>query len=640
MTAREGSYRHYVIGSPLPLVVVTLIMGGSGMVLAHFVPNPYTKVYPPLLIIGGILAGVVTYRGVSGQTFPVQSELTTPTRRILLSAYLFLFSATVLTWALSDSVLRPLSVHALLALLQLLTAVLIFALRSSRVALTAVIASGLLHRALAYYASTVQIGFDSLFHNRVSAQIAATWSLEPLAFSKYWYAPLYHVVTAATTAALNVSVRDAAFLTTTVGTTVVSAVAIYALLRRAWDPKTAVLASFLYLTADHVIGSSVVVGPTSLAVLLFLAVLITVDPFLDGDRRYPWKFTAALLLLMFTHQLSLFITVVGVGAYIAGRTFWQASVGWREATLVTLLNVAFLFQSSITRYGGPRGGERTFIEATGASLLVQLQTLGERGSQMLPGTVDVAVSGADALSPMQVLGSAILFSLAVVGVVYWLDVRPRPGQRTAVGYGTMVTVMCVFVFVPPVLGMNFFIPGRWFRFLYVPLALLAAPGLTALVVMVSRRPRFTARFVVALLVVTAPYVAFMSMNYRGAADGPVIDDAPEASRQSVTQTERDAYLFVTNSGGGTVAVADHHARQVIERHFGYPATIYRNRYGTTQPAEKDPHLYLYRAYAQTDHASYVLVYRDSRFRVYGPLPPPDHGDSVVYTNGDDVVVYR
>jgi len=644
MEERGSAYR--LLGSLQGyLVLTTFVLGTAGIVIAYYLPNAYTKTYPPLVLLAGILAAVVSRRRSHGkQNVPRATWSTVSVRNALVVLYLALVTVAVVLTVTSGTYLRPFSVHMALLLLYLTTAVVVFTFRSAAVSLGAVVGTALLHRALVYYSSAIQLGLDTLFHNRTAAEIGATASLEPLALSKYWYAPVYHLLTAATNVGLGVPVRDAAFLTTTIPATIISAVAIYVLLKRTWSTETAVFGSLLYLSADYAISSAVLTGPTSLGRVLFLVVLVGVDPYLDGDRTYPWLFVAGLLVLLLTHQLSFFITAVGIGAYIVGRSAWERSAGRREAGLLTLLGGGFLLQSSVTKYNGPEGSGGTFLETTVGTLVESLSSTSGRPSAEIPETAGVVASGADAATPVEVLGGALLFGLAIVGGIYWLSEFRGPDQRLAVGLGTMTTAVSAFVFLPPIIGLNFFIPGRWFGFLYVPLVLLAAPGIVVLLTAASGEKRFATRttairFGLVLLVLTAPYVALMTLNGQGALDRPMLDDAPDAARQATTGTEVQTYEFVVEHAGEEPVISDHHARQIIERHYGQPAAIFRSRFETGQSTAPEDRLYVYRAYAETDHVSYELAYGDSRTRVYGPLPRASPRQSVVYTNGEDEIIY-
>ncbi|PSP94115.1 hypothetical protein BRC91_07210 [Halobacteriales archaeon QS_4_62_28] len=645
MTKQSIGYRHYLVGSWTYLVAAVLLVGFAGMVLAYYIPNPYTKSYPPLLIGAGVVSMLLfKRRNQLETTVPEALSVVVSFRNVVVILYLLLIMIGTVLSVMSGAYLRPLSVHVILVLLSVLTVALIFALDSSSLALGAVILTGLFHRTLAYYASAIQIGRDTLFHNRVASDIATTGTLEPLALSKYWYAPIYHLFTAATKAGLDIPIRDAAFLTTTIPMTVVPTVAIFILVGRVWNSKTAVLGSFLYVTADHVISTAILPGPTSFGLALFLVMLVGVDPYLDTDHRYPWLFVAGLLTLFFTHQISLFIAFVGIGAYISGRMLWNGTAGLREGLLLVLLSGGVLLQSTITRYNGPQGGDQSFFAVTLANLLDQLQFSGRRTAASLPESTGVVVSGSDASSFLQVLGSGILLSLAVVGAIYWISGRQDRRQGSAVGFSAMTTFLCLFVFIPPVFGINFFLPSRWFPFLYVPLVVLGAPGLVVLVSLFTRQREFsgqsvTVQFIIALLVITAPYVALMTLNGQGAVDGPVLEEAPSASRQSTTAAEQATYEFVINRAGGTAVITDFQAKQTLERRYEQPTVIYRTRHRASGSVYESGRLYIYREYAETDHASYEIRYQSRNIRVFGSLPPVESPRSVIYTNGGDRIIY-
>ena len=251
--------------SPEFVIVNGLLAGLAGLVLAFFFPNAYAEVIPVFIVVGAVLGTTVYSRNPAFDRgwAPRTTVTDAVVRNALLVGYLLLVGSVVVLYAVSGF-RRTLTVQSLQVGIWVLVAALVFVLDRSWPKLALVIATGLLHRGLVYYPSATQIGIDAQFHNRAATAIVATGSLEPLATSKYWYTPLYHLLVGATSWALDVPARDAAFLTVTVTATVVPPLVVYYLVSRYWNGTTGVVGAFLYLAADNTILSSGHTIPTTL----------------------------------------------------------------------------------------------------------------------------------------------------------------------------------------------------------------------------------------------------------------------------------------------------------------------------------------------------------------------------------------
>lgn len=621
------------------------LVGLAGVMVALLLPNAYTRVLPAFVLLGAA-AGAVGYRNGFSLNRGRVPWLTHDGRRLrigVLALYIATLCAITVSYVLAGFY-RPFAVQALLVVLYGLVAIVLLVGEAKRSGLVLLLVTAVYHRGLIYYASAIQLGNDALFHTRTAAEIVASGSLAPLAASKYWYAPLFHLAVSGTSMGLGIPVRDAAFLAATIPAVVVPPVVVFAFLRRNWGGTVAAFGAFLVVVADHSILTAVHVTPTSLGLALFALVLYYGERYLrDADTIDLGAFGLAVVGLMLTHQLSMFVAVVGLGSYVGATTVWRWRIGIRELELMTLLGGSFLLQSVFTRYEGPAGEGASFMATVGEWMVASFTRVlsgGGRTAGYPPEAADVAVSGADALTPVQVLGLGGLFGLAVLGTVVWVGRSDDEPLRQAVSLGAVAAVTSGLVFAPPAVGINVFIPGRWFPFIYVVLAALAAPSIGMLVT--KARGVSGGRVVVPLIVILAlvvPYAGLMTMNAYGAPDNPVFDEAPAASRFTTTPVEAAGYEFVADRAGETRVVGDFGSWRVIERYYGHPATVYETTYGEPGTVFDGDQLLVYREYSRTNHASYFLVVDGRGIRVFGPLPGPEPTDSAVYSNGD-VRVYR
>jgi hypothetical protein len=629
-----------VATAPRNLAVAALAIGIAGIVLGMFVPHIFTVTVPPLVALGGLLA-----TGLHERTDVQMRPFSSLPRRPLLSAYFFLLSAAVVAYVLSPGYGRPLSVHVIVVGLYVIAAFGVFGFDSEYLSLGLVFVTALFHRALVYYASALQLGIDAIFHNRMASQVAAAGSIEPLAAagSKYWYSPVYHVLVAITSAMTGLPIRDAAFLAVTALSTILPALVVYVILRSFWGPRIAVSGALLFVAADRVISWNVHVTPSSLGFTFFALALLASYRYLETDQTaYLGVYWLLVLGQMFNHQVSFFVTAVGIGTFLCAHAVWTGMVSRRELALVVPLVGGSGYQGFVTKYDGP-GGDQTIIEVLLSNLSGAFRMEPERMVPPLSGR-EAVVSGVDALSSVHALGFGLLVAFAVLGTVFWSKRTEESHHRFLFSLGTTVVVMFAFVFVLPLVGISVHFPLRWFPFLYFCLVPLAAPGVVAFVSFGTKRFTLGRNQVVALLLLVAlvftPYAVLMTWNYPGAFDGPVFDSAPGAQRLSTTTTEAELYSHVHEFGSESTVVADMMGRRTLEHGYGQDAIHYHTEYRRSGPAFTESSLFVDRAYARSNHALYYLEYRTQQIPVLGPIPAQRSQYSVVYSADSDRLLYK
>lgn len=630
--------------SPRNLIVITAIVGIAGTLLGRTFSSPY-KIIPPLVTLGALGAAVTYRRRIS---LPALSP--SIPKRPLLSLYFLLVTLTVWTFASVPQYGRTFPNHVLVLALYVLTAVVVLTFDSTLLRVGILLTTGVLHRGLVYYGSATQLGLDGLFHTRMAAEIVANGDLSALgaassAASKYWYSPAFHLTVAVNSMLSGLPVRDAAFVAITVVATVLPVLVVYALLAPFWNERIAGVGAFLLLAADRSVAQAVHVTPTTLGFVLFsLVVLATVRYIETGTRSYYGLFLLALLGQALNHQVSLFVTLVAVVAYACTRVVWSGRVTRREAALVPGLVGAGLYQGFGIKVYGP-GTDLTLAGLVVRNLKQSLRSGTGAAASRLPDTADVVVANSTSLTPVHTLGLALLFGLSVLGAIYWVGRSEGSEQKFVFGLCGTAVVLGVFVFIAPLVGITVFFSYRWIPFLYLLLAALAAPGVAVLLSEGATRFRSGDRkqlvaLSLALVLVAAPYVALMTWNYPGALDGPVFDSAPGAQRLTATSTEAATYTHIDRHARASAVYADKTAAQMIERHYGHPAAIYQITYEDSRLVRTENVLVVDRAYSRTQYSQYAINYRDRWFTVFGPLPVERSRYSVVYSAGEDRVLYR
>lgn len=621
--------------NPRNLVAIVGLLGLIGLGLAFFLPNAYTLTIPPLLLAGAVGSLTVRKReyDVEWPTLPNEAAL---------FGYLLLVLATLVLYV-TGGYTRTLPVHVLTVLTYAVVVFLVFYLDTTRLPLAMLLSTGVVHRALIYYSSAAPIGLDGLFHLRMAEEIAASGSMAPLAAaeSKYWFSPFYHVQTAAASGILGVTPRDAAFLTTAVFAIAIPTLVTYAVVAQLWTPRVGLLSGFAYIVADSATAHSVHLTPTTLGIVLFSLLLLSGVKYLEtGATSYLAVYVLGLVGQILNHQLSLFITFFGIGTFLVAATTWSGEFDSPSAVMLGLLTVGSVIQWFGTKMEGP-GGETTFAEVIVANFYLMFVSGGERGAAF-PEMADFTLSGANSLTPIHIVGIAILFALGIVGAVYWLARTEfsDPSHRFAVGLGSLVAVMSFVVFGGPIFGLDLFLPTRWVGFMYVVLAMFGGLGAYAIASDLTVRTGHLLTAGLVVLVLLTPYSAFMMWNYPGSLDGPVFDDANGAQRLSTTDTERNMYVFADRNAGETTVIADRVARQVMERYYEHPAAPYITDYGSQEAVRYEGDVLLAdRQYSRSNHASYQIRHQGTTATVFGPMPIEWDRHSKVYSNGDDNLRY-
>jgi hypothetical protein len=525
--------------------------------------------------------------------------------------------------------------------LYLLTVILIWVRSTLVFGLTLICITGISSRMMAYFGSELYVGVDIYEHNRIVESIVQLGTLEPLLASKYYYAPIYHLLTASGDIILGVPVKTAGALTALIVVTVVPALIAFTLIRYFWSVQTALVGAFLYTASDHAIRWAVHTIPTSIGLVFFCLLGFGLFRY---DREHSKVFlvlsVGILVALTFTHQVSTFIAVIFVCSYLGSRILYEGIVRERVLNLSLLTGFVLTADFIITKYGGPTS-EASFFEIVLSTLVSSLLTAGTetRPEVTLPPDPSISGGASAGLDLVHVGGSAILLCLGLVGSLYWLDSKRNPSDLfVGLALGTSVAVMLAFTLGGPIVGMGNLLPMRWFAFIYVPLALLAAIGLKALIQACSSLIGINSRNAVIILVlILLPFIVLMGGNYAGAADNPYFDNAPAAETHGISETEKATFDHTVEYSGETDIVADRRAASIFRDHYGKNVHILAITYGLPETIHR-PSLVVDRSYIQTPNSQYIIRFDGQSHVVHGPFPLDEinaQSKSIVYENGGD-----
>ncbi|MFC7007322.1 hypothetical protein [Halalkalicoccus salilacus] len=496
----------------------------------------YLLTLPPVVTGGALTFAAVVARDPAD---PVRPALPRPVTMTLPSVVLV--GALVLSWYATTAGSRTVPFYLGAGLLG--TGVLLqiaFVSEddlSPTVLLGQVLVIALVVRFAALATTAGYIGLDTWSHvPTYVAGIAADGSLESLSESKYYYAPLYHLTVVATVLLADVSPRLALWLSIGLVVPIVTTSLLYVLGTSVLTPRWATFAAALYAFSDHAILWGIYLVPTSLGLVFTLGLLVPLFRIVrEGySARSIVLFVAFSLGLVFTHQVSSVIaaTIVGmavlaqVGPSLARVVPRAGSVNllWLFVPFVCVLAVLL----TITPYTGSSLG---FAERT--LLFLRETYLAEFGWLNL--AIELGAPEADyglrpLTSPTYLLEASGLLLFAAAGTVgtlvalrrathVWLTLVCAAGALSVVAIGT------------PAVGLQNFLPSRWFAFLYVPLALLCALGLQW-----SVRRIDPATATVALVVFCALFPGVMALA------GPATIDSPTFPEERITYSYSRAEL--------------------------------------------------------------------------------------------------
>jgi hypothetical protein len=627
----------------VPLFVIISLIGLS---LGLLFENPYARLYP-----FSLLAGTLTFIFLRRNS--MQNSITVPSiipLRITLIVYLLTVTAAIQLYQ-SAGVERSPIVFVATVLLYLIPMLSIFINNSKKVSLGMIICSGVFQRATAFYSSSLYVGIDIFTHHRFVSGIIAEQTLSGIGQTKYFYAPLYHILIGWSSLLLNMPLRNVTILVVSVTVTAIPAVAAY-LIGTHWHSRTIGLVAALLLTgSDFIVQWGIRPTPTSLGIVFFVLVLLTTIEYTElaagakkSDPRRLLLCGLFFISLNLTHQFSVFVSVIILIAIFLGTVLFDSRISNQVINISSVAGSILFLNFVITKSGGSSGGRTFFDKMIGGLTLTILETSAdERIARSLPKDSNITPVGAAGIGPAHAAGSAALLALGVLGALLMLD-RSGRGKDSKVGFvlGVAVSLPLAIALIGPIFGIRNLLPFRWFAFLYFPLSILAAYGLGTVLRWVAGRTFGTQLIRVAGIgiLICGPYFLFMSGNFVAAPDGPIFDESPGAQRLSTTDTELALYAHQADYGlEERTTLADVRAIPPLTS-LDANAGGLSIRYGQPNTVPGDSYI-INRAYLRSKHAQYRIRYQGAIFRVYGSFPVEgihDRRVSTVYDAGEDRLI--
>ncbi|WP_336036843.1 ArnT family glycosyltransferase [Halobacterium yunchengense] len=405
------------------------------------------------------------------------------------------------------------------------------------VVLFGIVALAFAVRFVGLYSVAGYIGIDVWSHMAYVEGIRAQGSLRAMD-TKYVASPFYHLLVAATADLTGLPERDALYLSVGVVTTLSTGLVYYGA-RRFTEPRWALFATAMFAVSAQVVRWGLHVIPTSLGLAFFVVFAVYLARVLQEYRaRDVGLLAGAVVAVTLTHQLSAFVTLVVLGLAVLTQLLLHSDLlaPDHEPT-----NVAGLFAFglgfvtldwSVTPYSGESFTTVMLLRLRN-TLFRQIGLLDVSSSKNVASTAgsDSATLLTKVIAYVDVFGFLAFLFLAALGSYYVLQAHNRTHSRAlqVVTIGVMAAVVLAF----PILGVSLFLPGRWYAFMYVPMAVVGALGLRYVVYHVD--PRAVA---VGLLVFVLVLPAAMSISGAATLDNPVFES--KEPRYSFTETEVDA----------------------------------------------------------------------------------------------------
>lgn len=619
-----------------------LLIAGLLIPLNLYLTHMLVRTLPPVLGVACLLYLGATRGSQADQRMTLSRETTR-----VLPGIVFLGTTGLIFFSILSSG-RGLLFYAVTVVLSLLILIQIAFAAERDLAvgllLTQVLAVGFVMRFAGIFGSAGYVGVDVWVHmSQYVEGILATESIEGMGETKYTAAPLYHLAVVSTAILTGLSARLALFGSMGVGMGL-SGLFVYLAATRFVDPRWAVFAAAVYSISDFVVVWSIHLIPTSLGVVLFLALLILFIR-IQQHGTHPSMIVLMVVLVVamaLTHQVASFIMLVLFGAgSIAQVTLNADQFRHRlfsgEKPLIRIHSVhgysAFVLGLLMLVWSQTPWGDRSFTEAVVEILWGSIE--GSAGlfdrsdATSVPGDETGTVLVEIIIPLLEYTGFLALLFGTVIGSLYLLQ-RERTSQE---GFALIIAavIMMVFTLVPPLFGLRNFLPGRWFAFLYAVMAILAAVGFDRL-----RRDCSPQLFMGIILVFAFVFSGGMVLASDATQDSPVFEE--ENVRYSYTPTEMTAMETIvetTESDANTPIYSDH------------PYTTVLNRYGeddrfaaaTVDEDSPDHETVIYRVYQHEEAPRFDTSEGDDHIR-QTDIDEMCGTRSMGYDNGDVTLCER
>jgi hypothetical protein len=396
-----------------------------------------------------------------------------------------------------------------------------------------VVLFALVVRGVALFSTPGLVGVDSWEHiYQYADAIRSSGHLSAIAESKYYSAPFYHLLTVVSADTLGVTLRTGLYLT--LGVVVpLATVLLYYATRQFLDVRWALFATATVAIADHVVLWGIHLIPTSMGLVFFLGVFYGISKIYTTDRELTmYAFVLALgVATVLTHQISTFVLLlflgVGAGTQLLFQYFFprlRSGVTYEPDEHINFIGLfVVVFPLTLLNWSlGPRQGT-SFLEGMIDFARAELATAEFLDLASAASIESGAVRALATDIPLWVglhdaLGFLVFLSVTLAGTFALLrHDRLKPLPLTWI---VATGLILLFTLGGPLFGLYFLVPGRWYAFVFVPMALLGTYGIRYFSTSLSVR-----QFAVVALVFVLLFTGPMLTNNSATPDNPVVDEA-------------------------------------------------------------------------------------------------------------------
>ena len=323
-------------------------------------------------------------------------------------------------------------------------------------------------RAGIYYNFPSIMGADAYWHAKMAQLITNTGFVPPFEIIEgYFYYPIFHIVASVTQIVCQIDIKDALFCSFGL-VSIISTIFIYLIGKQLAGPQVGLLATLLANVSDAIINRGITnINPGSLVLCYSLLILYLV--FKEKHRVINSSLIILItLLVVISHQLSTFVCFICLASIYVGKSAYKIIYKHKESVIITtsyLLLFGVAMQSYWMHTYVHKG--QNFFDWLLGPLISILRSGTEFGCEM---AVTYAIYYSTLTNILFHLGYLILLFFAIGGTLFWLSSK----EDKKISIVAAVIVLFIFIYAIPVFAINNMLPGRWFSFIYVFLAMLAS----------------------------------------------------------------------------------------------------------------------------------------------------------------------
>lgn len=404
----------------------------------------------------------------------------------------------------------------------------------------------------AYFVSPYPIGSDPWVHREyISFFVDLGHVAVPPDFLDYYvYYPISHLYAACTVLLGSISPHDAMFLLGVVLT--LSTIVTFLIVRMLTGNVQIALISMLLLNfTDVLIQWSVQIiamsyGIAIYAFIIFFALRMYSRP--DDKNKYALLLLVFLCIIVWTHTISAFITLVSLFALAVGYILYEViynrnlfSIQWRTTQLLLL---PFVFLTIVMIYHWMDPSYPFFDKTFGGlirSLSIEAEFLGATSLSNVSGRWEEL---------LQPIGFCMYVFFGIIGTLYCCADKARARKYFPLIFLALVLFFVRYAF--PIFGMRNIIPDRWPAFAFVVFALFIGIGVFCGMNLLKKKT--TILCVVAIFFCITSF--FMITNANTNPDSPLYGE-DVTLKLMWSESEMDMYKDINMTYDGVI-IADEH----------------------------------------------------------------------------------